>query len=113
MNSVDSKPAVSVIIPTFCRPELLSSAVESAFRAGTNVEVIVVDDASVDETALVCREFKGIKYLRLSRNEGVAGARNAGIRASSADYIAFLDDDDLRLPGSLDMQVGLLASDHA
>jgi glycosyltransferase involved in cell wall biosynthesis len=107
-------PKVSIIIPTHSRPELLPRAVESALRAGTDVEVIVVDDASVDSTAEVCRSFGKIKYIRLEHNQGVAGARNVGIFASSADFIAFLDDDDLRLPGSLDWQVeALLANKEA
>ena len=103
-------PIVSVIIPTHSRPHLLPRAVESAKRAGAGVEVIVVDDASTDETEAVCRTLEGIKYIRLEHNQGVAGARNVGILASSADYIAFLDDDDLRLPGTLDKQVAALTS---
>ena len=99
---------VSLIIPTFDRPHLLPLAVESAQRAGKNVEVIVVDDASSDETANVCAGLRDIKYVRLDRNQGVAGARNIGLLESSSDFIAFLDDDDLRLPGSLDHQVELL-----
>jgi hypothetical protein len=101
-------PAVSVVIPTHSRPDLLPRAVESAFAAGTNVEVVVVDDASTDETAKVCQSLEGIKYVRLEQNQGVAGARNAGVLASSAPYIALLDDDDVRLPGSLDLQLGRL-----
>ncbi len=103
-------PKVSVIIPTFDRPHLLPRAVESARRAGTDVEVIVVDDASTDSTANVCAQLRGIKYIRLDRNQGVAGARNIGILESTADFIAFLDDDDLRLPGSLDHQLSLFES---
>jgi glycosyltransferase involved in cell wall biosynthesis len=102
---------VSLIIPTHSRPHLLPRAVESAQRAGTDVEVIVVDDASVDGTAEACRSLTGIKYIRLEHNQGVAGARNVGILASSADYVAFLDDDDLRLPGSLDCQLEALEKD--
>src|SRR6266487_3372048 len=104
-------PSASIIIPTHNRPHLLPRAVESARAAGTDVEIIVVDDASVDETALVCRELAGIKYIRLERNQGAAGARNVGILASSSEFIAFLDDDDLRLPGSLDLQTEALATD--
>lgn len=104
-------PSASIIIPTHNRPHLLPRAVESARAAGTDVEIIVVDDASIDETALVCRALAGIKYIRLERNQGVAGARNVGILASSSDFIAFLDDDDLRLPGSLDLQTKALAAD--
>jgi hypothetical protein len=68
----------------------------------------VVDDASTDETAEVCRKLDGIRYIRLERNQRTAGARNIGILASTAKYIAFLDDDDLRLPGSLDLQIEAL-----
>lgn len=98
----------SVIIPTYARPDRLGCAVESARHAGTDLEIIVVDDASTDETASVCKKLPGIKYIRLDRNQGVAGARNVGILASSGKYVAFLDDDDLRLPGSIDVQVKAL-----
>jgi glycosyltransferase involved in cell wall biosynthesis len=101
---------VSLIIPTFNRPHLLPRAVESARRAGRDVEVIVVDDASTDRTAEVCAALRDIKYVRLDRNQGVAGARNVGLLVSTGDFIGFLDDDDLRLPGSLDHQVSLLAA---
>ncbi|HYO98990.1 MAG TPA: glycosyltransferase family 2 protein [Pyrinomonadaceae bacterium] len=100
---------MSLIIPTRCRPQLLVRAVESAKLAGRDVEVVVVDDASTDSTAEVCRALEGIKYVRLEHNLGVAGARNAGLLESSAEYIAFLDDDDLRLAASLDLQVAALA----
>jgi len=99
---------VSVIIPTHSRPQLLRRAVESAFAAAKDVEVVVVDDASTDETADVCQALEGIKYLRLEHNQGVAGARNVGVLASSSEYIAMLDDDDERLPGSLDLQLAAL-----
>lgn len=98
----------SIIITTYNRPKLLRRAVGSAFAAGTNLEVIVVDDASTDETATVCRDLSGIKYVRVERNQRVAGARNLGLLASRGDYITFLDDDDVRLPGSLDRQIKLL-----
>lgn len=101
-------PRVSVIIPTHERPHLLARAVASAHTAGTEVEVIVVDDASTDETAEVCRDLPDINYVRVERNQGVAGARNIGILVSTTKYIAFLDDDDLRLPGSLDVQIEAL-----
>ena len=100
--------SISLIIPTHSRPHLLPRAVESALAAGTDVEVVVVDDASTDDTADVCRSMKGINYIRLAHHQGVAGARNVGVLTSSAEYIAFLDDDDLRLPGSLDRQLAIL-----
>src|SRR2546423_1124586 len=99
---------ISLIITTFNRPHLLPRAVESAQRAGKDVEVIVVDDGSTDETANVCRTLRGITYVRVDRNQGVAGARNIGLLECTGDYVAFLDDDDLRLPDSLDHQLTLL-----
>jgi glycosyltransferase involved in cell wall biosynthesis len=99
---------VSVIIPTHDRPARLPQAIASARAAGRDVEIIVVDDASTDETANVCQRLDGIRYIRVERNQGVAGARNIGIFESRAPYIAFLDDDDVRLPGSLDLQADLL-----
>ena len=101
-------PRVSIIIPTFDRPQMLSRAIDSARSAGTDVEIIVVDDASSDTTAEVCRGLAGIKHVRVERNQGVAAARNIGIFESTSPYVAFLDDDDLRVPGSLDLQADAL-----
>jgi glycosyltransferase involved in cell wall biosynthesis len=96
---------VSIIITTHNRPRLLSRAVVSARLAGRAAEIVVVDDASTDETGEVCRSLQGIRYVRVERRQGVACARNVGLRASSGEYISFLDDDDERVPGSLDVQV--------
>jgi len=101
-------PKASIIITTHSRPRLLKRAVESARAAGDEIEIVVVDDASTDETAQVCKSLSGIDYVRVERNQGVAGARNIGLVASRGEYIAFLDDDDTRLPGSLNMQVEIL-----
>ena len=101
-------PRVSVIIPTRNRAAFLPAAVESAKHAGSDLEVIVVDDDSTDETSEICQNLPGIRYIRLRHNVGLAGARNAGILASSSKFVAFLDDDDLRLPDSLDSQLRAL-----
>jgi len=105
-----SEPTVSVIIATRNRARLLPCAIKSALAAGTRVEIVVVDDASTDDsaTARVCRSFNEVRYLRLDRHQGLGGARNVGIVASRAEFISFLDDDDERLPGSLDEQVDAL-----
>ena len=98
----------SIIIPTHDRPRLLQRAVESARRAGTDVEIVVVDDGSRDETSSVCASLQDIVYVRLEQQRGVGYARAAGIAASSGTYISFLDDDDARLPGSIDRQIAVL-----
>jgi glycosyltransferase involved in cell wall biosynthesis len=104
-------PTTSIIITTFNRSTLVERAVESAKTAGKDVEVIIVDDASTDDTMDVCRRLKGVRYIRLERNQKTAGARNVGILASKAPYIVVLDDDDWRLPDTLDEQVSILESD--
>ena len=69
----------------------------------------MVDDASSDETAALCKSLANeITYVRVERNQGVAGARNIGILMSRGEYLNFLDDDDTRLPGSLDKQIAKL-----
>jgi glycosyltransferase involved in cell wall biosynthesis len=79
-------PEASVIITTHNRPQRLVRAIESARAASRrDTEVLVVDDASTDETAEVCRGISDIKYVRVDRNQGVAGARNLGILASSGE----------------------------
>ena len=100
---------VSVIITTCSRPRQLARAVESArAAAGAGVEIVVVDDASTGETAEVCKGLAGVRYVRLERRQGAAGARNVGLLASAGEYVAFLDEDERRLPGSLDLQVAAL-----
>ena len=101
----------SIIITTHNRPHLLPRAVKSARESGKDVEIVVVDDASSDKTAEVCKSLSNINYVRVERNQGVAGARNIGLVASSGEYLNFLDDDDTRMPGSLDQQLGILESE--
>jgi glycosyltransferase involved in cell wall biosynthesis len=105
-------PSASVVITTHNRSHLLPRAIESAQNAGTDLEVIVVDDCSSDDTPEVCAQIPGIHYVRLSANRGLANARNVGIGESSSEFITFLDDDDLRLPGSLDKQLRAISADE-
>ena len=104
-------PDITVVITTYNRSRLLPRAIKSAQSAGSDLEVIVVDDCSSDNTHEVCAEISGIRYVRLSGNGGLANARNVGIAESSSEFVAFLDDDDLRLPGSLDKQLQAITAD--
>ena len=101
-------PKVSVIIATRNRCALLPRAFESARRAGSDAEIVVVDDASEDQTPEVLKEWNDVHYIRARRRLGIGGARNVGVIASSSEYITFLDDDDVRLPRSIDTQVEAL-----
>jgi glycosyltransferase involved in cell wall biosynthesis len=106
MNSGSEPPWVSVIIPTYNRAWCLREAVESVrgqeFRG---FELIVVDDGSTDETPRLLREFGDALRVLRQANRGVSAARNAGIAAARAELIAFLDSDDIWLPGKLSRQV--------
>lgn len=104
--------SVSLIIATRNRAQFLCRAIESARSAGAGVEIIVVDDASSESTAEVCRARPYVRYLRLERRQGLAEARNVGLIESRGEFITFLDDDDLRMPGSLDVQVDCLNRDQ-
>lgn len=100
---------VSIIIPTFNRCALLPRAVESARHAYSGpVEIVIVDDASTDETANLCVTLENVLYLRQIENRGLAAARNAGFEGSSGEYLVFLDDDDELLPGALDAGIETL-----
>ena len=103
-------PAVSVIVPTHNRASLLRRAIDSVRRQTVgDFEIIVVDDASSDDTAGVVRGYGDprIRYIKLPGNGGVASTRNAGIAAAAGDFIALLDDDDEWLPEKLQRQVDL------
>lgn len=98
---------VSVIIPTFNRAEKVQRAVSSVLsQTFMDYEVIVVDDGSSDQTAEALASFQNrITYIAHTENKGVSAARNTGIRASKAPFIAFLDSDDHWLPEKLDVQM--------
>ncbi len=103
-------PEVSVIIPSHDRAAFLPIAVDSVLsQKGVDLECIVVDDGSTDHTPSLLASYGGrIRAIRLERNRGPAAARNAGIRAARAEWLAFLDSDDHFLPGKLARQLRAL-----
>ena len=101
-----SHPLVSVIIPTYNRSSLVLEAVESVFKQTfVDFELIVVDDGSIDGTAEALNQYKGQVVYSFQDNRGVSTARNLGIQMARGQWIAFLDSDDLWLPGKLDSQI--------
>jgi glycosyltransferase involved in cell wall biosynthesis len=104
-------PKVSVILPTHNRAEFLHHAIESALKQTfKDLEIIVVDDNSTDNTVDVVKRFEDrrIEYIRENANKGPSAARNTGISASKGKYLAFLDDDDEWVPDKLKKQIELL-----
>lgn len=106
-------PLISVVIPTYNSSQFVAQAVRSALaQEDVNVEVIVVDDGSTDDTLQVLEKYAGdIRYIR-QENQGPATARNRGIAESTGEYVAFLDADDVWLPGKCREQVQALESDR-
>lgn len=110
-------PKVDVIIPTYKRPVFLKRAIDSVLQQSyENVDIIVVDDNNdgdiyrkeTETLMLEYQENKRVNYIKHSSNLNGAAARNTGIRESTADYIAFLDDDDFYLPEKIERQVKVL-----
>ena len=102
---------VSAIITTRNRKVLLMRAIESVLaQTYSNIECIVVDDASSDETQSYCESCESIRYIRISEENSRGGnyARNLGIKEAKGKYVAFLDDDDCWLPEKIEKQVELL-----
>ncbi|HEY5675000.1 MAG TPA: glycosyltransferase [Malonomonas sp.] len=106
-------PDISVIIPTYNRATLLPQALDSVFaQTGVTCEVIVVDDASTDNSLERLKDYKDrpLRILRHERNRGGAAARNTGMAAAQGEYIAFLDSDDSWREGKLSKQLALFHS---
>jgi glycosyltransferase involved in cell wall biosynthesis len=97
---------VAAIIPTYNRAQAVQRAIESV-RAQTysDLEIIVVDDGSDDDTADILGRYSDCLYIRTAHSGLPAVARNAGVEASSAEYLAFLDSDDEWLPQKLLLQM--------
>ena len=120
--SVMNSTSVSVVIPTYNYGHFVVGAVESVLaQTYQNVEIIVVNDGSSDDTKARLEPFMGrVRYI-YQDNQGLSAARNTGIGAATCRWIAFLDSDDLWHPRKLELQmayldghpeVGLLATQY-
>ncbi len=110
---LNDTPFVSIVIPTYNRARFLGRSVRSVLnQTNKNFEVIVVDDASTDDTAEIIKTFKDnrIRYIRHDANAGAAAARNTGIKVSRGEYVAFQDSDDEWLPEKLQKQMKVFES---
>lgn len=113
INEMKGKPLVSVIVPTYNRPDLLAVCLESINKQTyDHVEVILINDAGCDVGEIVKKaNIKGnIKCIRHNVNKGLAASRNTGIRLATGKYIAYLDDDDRFLPEHVETLVTCLES---
>lgn len=102
------RPTVSVILPTYNRAHLLERAIQSVLdQTYPDFEIIVVDDASIDNTVNIIKGIinERIRYIRHEKNKGAAAARNTGIKLAKGKYIAFQDSDDEWLRDKLEKQI--------
>src|SRR5262245_47622214 len=103
-------PLVSVIIPTYNCAPYLSEAIDSVLlQAGVNMEIIVADDGSTDNTKEVLEKYgTRITYISQVPRRGASAARNLGIQHASGEFIAFQDADDIWFPKKLSTQLDAL-----
>jgi len=98
-------PLVSIIIPTYNYGKYLSRAIESCLRQSyKQIEIIVIDDGSSDDTRQIVARYTDVVYL-FQQNQGVSVARNTGLLAARGDFVAFLDADDYLLEDSISIRI--------
>lgn len=116
---MNTNSLVSVIIPTYKRPDTLDVSINSVLRQTyPNVEVIVVDDNNPDtegrrlteEKMVQFSENPRVKYIKHEKNKNGSAARNTGAMASQGEYVAFLDDDDEYRTRKIESQLEVLAT---
>jgi glycosyltransferase involved in cell wall biosynthesis len=108
-NAPRDKVLVSAIVPTYNRGYIVANAIESILeQTYDNIEIIVVDDGSTDNTDEVLKTYGDKIRVVHQANSGPSAARNRGIEISRGAIVAFLDSDDIWLPTKIERQVSLL-----
>jgi glycosyltransferase involved in cell wall biosynthesis len=106
-------PTFSIIMPVYNAERFLSEALDSAFaQTFTDFEVVVVDDGSTDNTAQILASYGERIRVLTQENGGPSKARNAAIRASRGEFIAFLDSDDIWDARKLELQIAVMREDE-
>ena len=111
-------PLVSVIMPAYNAARFIEQAVESVVaQTYTHWELLIVNDCSTDTTSQMIHQLMAkhsqIRFFDQKINQGVAKTRNIAIDAAAADYIAFLDSDDIWLPNKLEKQLAFMEQHQA
>lgn len=115
MNRRDKTGSVSVIIPAFNAAGTLDRAVQSACIQENVLEILLINDGSMDSTAAVAAQIARsnplVRLLQHGSNKGVSAARNTGLHNAKAKYVAFLDADDAWLYGKIQKQIERIEAD--
>lgn len=102
-------PLVSIIIPVYNGERYIADAIDSAIKQTyKNIEIIIVDDGSTDNTEQIVKRYPNVRYIKKS-NGGVASALNKGIAEAEGEYISWLSHDDLYHANKIASQVKILA----
>ena len=114
---MNKKALVSVIMPAYNAAGFIAESIRSVQQQTfKDWELLVIDDASTDETSNVVEELKAedprIKLHILPTNQGAGFSRNIGIKAATGDYISFLDADDLWKPHKLETQLRIMTTEN-
>ena len=109
--------SVQIVTPVYNSSKTLKKCLDSLLNQTFKAwQVILVDDASKDNSLEVIKEYalkdKRIKFIALEKNGGSSNARNQALKIIDAEYVAFLDSDDLWLPGKLSRQTEFMESNH-
>jgi len=109
---------VSVVVPAYNAEETLDWSVRSLLaQSWRDIEVVIVDDCSVDDTPAVaqalCNEDRRVQYIRNARNLGAYGSRNVGMAAASGDFVTVQDSDDWSHPQKIERQMAPLLNDRS
>lgn len=107
-SSVPGSVLVDVVLPAYNGSLVIRKAIESALAQDVPLRIVVVDDGSTDDSAAIARSYGPRVTVISQANRGVSGARNTGVSASQAPYIALLDQDDIWRPGKLARQLELI-----
>lgn len=105
-----SDSLVDVILPAYNGAQVIRAALESALAQNVPLRIIVVDDGSSDDSSAIARSYGPKVTVIAQTNQGVSGARNTGLAAAQAPYVALLDQDDIWQPGKLARQLALIDS---
>jgi glycosyltransferase involved in cell wall biosynthesis len=111
IKSPGNLPLVSVVIPCYNQGHFLEEAIQSAKnQTYSNIEIIIVNDGSTDNTSTMLKSLNGIKYVEQA-NLGLPNARNRGTTESNGKYVIFLDADDLLYPDAVEKNIYRLMQD--
>jgi len=106
IKKIHNPQKVSVIVTTYNSAKFIENSIDSLVNQTlSNIEIIVVDDASTDNTVEILKKYPTIKIIELSKNNGTYHARNIGIAQSSGEFITFQDSDDWSHPERLSKQL--------